>query len=169
MTLVANEANAYVALNADYVTEVPMHSTAFSILGEDIPFYAMVFQGYVPLTSSSINLAVNTRDTYLQAIATGMALQFTLCDTLHDSIQFDEDSAFVSSRYVDWKDTIAEMVNKSAEVYAKVGGQPITLYEQLGALSFTTFANGVKVVVNYSEEAVTYNDIVIEANSFIVL
>jgi hypothetical protein len=61
------------------------------------------------------------------------------------------------------------MVNESAEVYAKVGNQSITRYEQLGALSFTTFANGVKVVVNYSEEAVTYNDIVIEANSFIVL
>ena len=98
-----------------------------------------------------------------------MGLQFTLCDTLHESTLFDEDTAFVSSRYVDWKDTIAEMVNESADLYAKVGNQSITLYEQLGALSFTTFANGVKVVVNYSEEAVTYNDMVIEANSFIVL
>ena len=168
MTIVANEANDYVALNADYVTEVPMHSTKFNLLDEDIPFYAMVFQGYVPLTSSSINLAVNTEDAYLQAVATGMALQFTLCDSLHESIQFDEDTAFVSSRYADWKDRIAAMVAESADVYAKVGNQPITHYEQLGDLSFTTFANGVKVVVNYGEEAVTYNDTQIEANSFVV-
>ena len=169
MTVVADEANDYVAVNADYITEVPMHSTQFNMFSEDIPFYSLVFQGYVPLTASSINLAVDPTDAYLQAVATGMGLQFTLCDTLHESTLFDEDTAFVSSRYVDWKDTIAEMVNESADLYAKVGNQSITLYEQLGALSFTTFANGVKVVVNYSEEAVTYNDIVIEANSFIVL
>lgn len=168
MTIVASEANDYVALNADYITEVPMHSTKFNLLDEDIPFYSLVFQGYVPLSSSSINLAVNTEDAYLKAVATGMTLQFTLCDTLHDSIQFDEDTAFVSSRYADWKDRIAAMVAESADVYAKVGNQAILRYEQLGDLSFTTFENGVKVIVNYGEEAVTYNDIQIEANSFIV-
>lgn len=168
MTIVANEANQYVALNADYVTEVPMHSTKFNLLDEDIPFYALVFQGYLPLTSSSINLAVNTEDTYLQAVATGMALQFTLCDTLHESIQFDEDTAFVSSRYADWKDRIAAMVEESADVYAKVGNQAIVSYEKNGDVSVTTFENGVKVIVNYADEAVTYNDTQIEANSFIV-
>ncbi len=169
VSVVADEANDYVAVNSEYITEVPMHSTRFNMFSEDIPFYAMVFQGYIPLTSASINLSADPTDAYLQAVATGMGLQFTLCDTLHDATLWDQDTAFVSSRYEDWKDRITEMVNESADLYAKVGTQSITRYEQLGALSFTTFANGVKVVVNYSEEAVTYNDMVIEANSFIVL
>ena len=155
-------------MNADYVTEVPQHSTMFDIFDEDIPFYSLVFQGYVPLSSASINLAVNTRDTYLKAIATGMTLQFTLCDTLHESIQYDEDTAFVSSRYIDWKDQIAAMVNESADLLNKVGNQAITSYVKDGSVSTTVFENGTTVYVNYADEAVQFNGIEIAANSFIV-
>ena len=165
--VVADEANDYVAANADYVTEVPMHSTRFNVFSEDIPFYSMVFQGYVPLSSSSINLASDPTDAYLQSVATGMALQFTLCDTLHEATLWDEDTAFVSSRYVDWKDTIAKMVNESAEVYAKIGNQSIVRYENRGEISITEFANGTVVIVNYADEAVNYEGTEIAANSFI--
>ena len=167
LLVVADDANAYVALNADYVTEAPMHSTGFSMFDQDIPFYSLVFQGYVPLSSASINMAVNTTDAYLQAVATGMTLQFTLCDTLHESIQFDEDTAFVSSRYADWKDQIAAMVNESADLYSKVGNQSITGYVRDGDVSITNFENGLIVYVNYADEAVNYNGVELEANSFI--
>ena len=165
--VVADEANDYVAMNSDYVTEVPMHSSRFNVFSEDIPFYSMVFQGYVPLTASSINLASDPTDAYLQAVSTGMALQFTLCDTLHEATLWDEDTAFVSSRYVDWKDSIAAMVNESAEVYAKIGNQSIVRYENQGEISVTEFANGTVVIVNYADEAVTYEGTEIAANSFI--
>lgn len=168
LLVVADDANAYVAMNADYVTEVPLHSSSFSLLSQDIPFYSLVFQGYVPLSSASINLAVNTRDAYLQAVATGMTLQFTLCDTLHESTQFDEDTAFVSSRYADWKDQIAAMVAESADLYSKVGNQSIVSYEKDGDVSVTTFEDGTVVYVNYADEAVQLADgTQLEANSFI--
>lgn len=167
VTVIADEANDYVAIHSGYITEVPMHSTRFNMFSEEIPFYAMVFQGYMPLTSSSINLEVDPTDAYLQAVATGMGLQFTLCDTLHESTLFDEDTAFVSSRYEDWKDAIAQMVNESAEYYAKVSNQPIVRYENHGDVSVTEFANGTIVYVNYANEAVTYDGIALEANSFI--
>ena len=167
LLVVADDANAYVAINADYVTEVPMHSTRFSIFDEDIPFYSLVFQGYVPMTTAAINMAVNPRDTYLQAVATGMTLQFTLCDSLHESTQFDADTAFVSSRYVDWKDEIAAMVEESADLYNKVGNQSIVRYEREGDVSVTEFENGLIVYVNYADEAVTYDGIELAANSFI--
>lgn len=169
LMVVADDANAYVAINADYVTEVPMQSTRFSLFNEDIPFYALVFQGYAPLSSSSINLTVNPRDAYLQAVATGMTLQFTLCDSLHESTQFDADTAFVSSRYADWKDEIAAMVAESADLHDKVGNQAIVSYERDGDVSTTVFENGTTVIVNYAEEAVTLDDgTVIEKNDFIV-
>ena len=125
-----------------------MKSTRFNVLSEDIPFSTLVFQGYKPLTSSSINLAVNVEKTYLQAISTGMAPQFTLCDTLHESIQFDQDTAFVSSCYEDWSGRIADMVNRSADVLAKVGNQPIKNYTVDGDLTITEFENGMKIYAN---------------------
>ena len=168
LLVVAANANLYAALNADYVTEVPMHSTRFNVLDEDIPFYTLVLQGYVPLTSSSINLAVNVEKTYLQAVSTGMGLQFTLCDTLHESIQFDQDTAFVSSCYDDWKGRITDMVNESSDLLAKIGNQPIKNYVVDGDLTVTEFENGVTVYVNYSDEPMTLdNGIEIPAMSFV--
>ena len=166
LKVIASNANGYAALNADYVTEVPMKSTRFNILNQDIPFYTLVFQGYKPLTASSINLAVNIEKTYLQAVSTGMALQFTLCDTLHESIQFDEDTAFVSSRYADWKDRIAEMANESADLLAKVGNQPIKNYTVDGDLTITEFENGVVVYANYSDAAMTVEGVEIPSMGF---
>lgn len=166
MQMVAADANAYAAIHADYVTEVPMKSTRFNVLSEDIPFYTLVFQGYKPLTSSSINLAVNVEKTYLQAISTGMAPQFTLCDTLHESIQFDQDTAFVSSCYEDWSDRIANMVNHSSELLAKVGNQPIKNYTVDGNLTITEFENGVKVYANYSNDVMTVDGVEIPSMDF---
>lgn len=167
LQLVVSDANAYAALNADYVTEVPMHSTRFSMLSYDVPFYTLVFQGYKALTSSSINLAVNPEKTYLQAVSTGMALQFTLCNDLHESIKFDQDTAYVSSRYDDWKDRIAEMNEESAALLAKIGNQPIKNYTVDGELTVTEFENGVKVYVNYSDVAMTVDGVEIPAMSFV--
>ena len=128
-----------------------MKSTRFNILSQEIPFYSLVFQGYKSLTSSSINLAVDVEKAYLQAVATGMGLQFTLCNNLHEAIKFDEDTAFVSSRYEDWQDRIAEMASESADVLSKVGNQAITSYELKGNVSKTVFANGVTIYVNYAD------------------
>lgn len=167
LQVIAANANLYAALHADYVTEVPMHSTRFNMLDEDIPFYTLVLQGFVPLTSSSINLSANVEKTYLQAVSTGMGLQFTLCDTLHESIKFDQDTAFVSSRYEDWKGRIAEMVNESSGLLAKIGNQPIKSYVVDGDLTVTEFENGVKVYVNYSDVDMNVDGIEIPAMSFV--
>ena len=96
-----------------------------------------------------------------------MGLQFTLCDSLHDAVQFEEDTAYVSSRYDDWKGRIADMVNESSALLAKIGNQPIKNYYQDGAVSFTEFENGVKVYVNYSNAAITVDGIEIPAMSFV--
>lgn len=167
LTVVANKANAYAALNADYVTEIPMSSSKQSVLSRDIPFYALVFQGYKNLTSVSINTAANIRNTYLQAVATGLTLQFTLCDTLHDSVQFEQDTAYISSRYSAWKDDIAAMVNESADLHKKVGNQAIVQYTVENGVSTTVFENGVTVYVNYNDTAVSSPMGEIPAQSFV--
>ena len=167
LSVVANKANAYAALGADYITEIPMSSSKYSALDVDVPFYALVFQGYKNLTSASINTAANVRETYLRAVATGLTLQFTLCDTLHDSIQFEQDTAYVTSRYSDWKNDIAAMVTESAALHQLVGNQAIAQYYEFYGVSTTVFANGITVYVNYNNYAVSSPFGDIPAQSFV--
>ena len=114
-----------------------------------------MFQGYKALTSATINTAVDVRGAYLDAVATGTTLQFTLCNNHHDALQFEQDTAYISIRYADWKDDIAAMVQESADLYDKVGGKAITAYESSNGLTKTVFENGVTVYVNYTDADVS--------------
>lgn len=165
--LVSNKANQYAALQADYITEIPTHSSQYNLFSQEIPFYALVFQGYKVLTSASINTAVNVRSAFLDAVATGTTLQFTLFDSHHDSLQFEQDTAYISGRYADWKGDIESMVKESADLYDKVGGQAITAYEKVDGVSMTTFENGVVVYVNYTDAAVETPKGTVESMDFI--
>lgn len=151
LQVVSTRANAYAALQSDYITDVPMQSSKYTIYDAEIPFYALVFQGYKALTSATINTAVDVRGAYLDAVATGTTLQFTLCNNFHDALQFEQDTAYISSRYADWKGDIAAMVQESADLYDKVGGKAITAYEQADGLTKTVFENGITVYVNYTD------------------
>lgn len=167
LKVVATHANDYAALYADYVVETPLYTSKFSSLSQEIPFYSLAFQGYKALTSPSINTAINVDDAYLQAVATGMTLQFTLCDTLHDDIQHEQDTAYISSRYADWKESIADMVQRSKELHAQVGNQPITQYVKADGMSYTCFENGVEVYVNYTDVEMDSPLGTIPANDFV--
>lgn len=155
LQVVSTRANAYAAVRSDYITDVPMQSSKYTVYDAEIPFYALVFQGYKALTSATINTAVDVRSAYLDAVATGTTLQFTLCNNHHDALQFEQDTAYISSRYEDWKGDIAAMVQESADLYEKVGGKAITAYEQLNGLTKTVFENGVTVYVNYTDADMT--------------
>lgn len=153
LAVVSTRANAYAALQSDYITETPSRSSQYTVFTEEIPFYSLVFQGYKALSSASVNTAMNVRDAYLRAVSTGATLQFTLCDTHHDALQFEQNTAYVSSRYSDWKADIAAMVAESADLHSKVGSQAITSYEKADGLSKTVFENGITVYVNYTDAA----------------
>lgn len=153
MALVATKANQYAAVMSDYITDIPTRSSQYTLFSQEIPFYALVFQGYKALSTASINTAINVDRAFLDAVATGTALQFTLCDTFHDALQFEQDTAYISGRYADWKDDIAKYVEKYSDLHGKVGNQAITAHEQVNGLTKTTFENGVTVYVNYTDAA----------------
>lgn len=150
--VVSTKANEYAALAADYIIETPSSSSKYSVLSKDVPFYALVFQGYKSLTSPAINTAVDIRETYLKAVSVGATLQFTLCDEHHDSLQFEQNTAYITGLYEDWKDDIAAMVQESAELHNKVGTQSIVYYSIDNDLSITMFEDGTTVYVNYTNE-----------------
>lgn len=167
LKVVSTDPNDYSTLYADYVVAAPLYSSKFSSLSQDIPFYSLVFQGYKALTSPSINTATDVNDAYLQAVATGMTLQFTLCDTPHDSIRYEQDTAYISSRYSDWKEDITSMVERSKDLHDQVGNQAIAEYSMADGMSYTLFENGVEVYVNYTDAEMDSPLGTIPANDFI--
>lgn len=155
LTVVTERPNVYAALHSTHITEVPLSSSRIDGIDRDIPFYSFVFQGYKSLTSPSVNTAINVEKTYLSAVATGMTLQFTLFDTEYPELRYDANTAYLTSKYSEWREEIAEMVQRSCELHALTGTQAIADYRMTDGVSYTLFENGVEVYVNYTDQQVT--------------
>ncbi|MDO4608326.1 MAG: DUF5696 domain-containing protein [Clostridia bacterium] len=151
----ANSANAYAALNADIITDAPISSDNGHTFTENVPFYAMVFKGYVPMTCESINTAADTKRTLLGAVEGGMGLNYTLISNWDNSLIDALYPSFYSTVYSGVKDSMLNTYKDLADYYDSINGAKISSNEILSeGVHSTTFDNGVTVFVNYNTNAV---------------
>ena len=147
--IAVSDANAYAASAADIIFEAPMQSTKDDIFDEDIPFYQMVFKGYIPLSSVSVNLSAEANDIILKSLESGCGLTYSLYSNNNVALIDAKYPVFSSGNYGDLKeDIINNMKNLSAH-YDSINGAKITHHEIMeNGLRKTTFDNGVSVYIN---------------------
>lgn len=151
----ASDANAYVALKADIISDAPATSTDGYAFLEDVPFYAMVFKGYIPMTSESVNLGSTPEKIILGAVEGGMGLGYTVINNWDNSLIDSMYPYFYSSTYSGIKDDIIAQYKDLAEYYTSINGAMIVSSEIIASgVHCTTFDNGVQAYVNYNSYAV---------------
>ncbi len=168
--LLLNEANEYAAVTADVILDVPTGSNMDVSIDMDIPFYQIVFKGYVEFANSSINLALNDRTQFLKAIETGTGLSFMLTGEYSADTTLVGETVFYATLFEDNKETIASLLDESKEYLESVKSAKITAHSNLSAkVTKTVFSNGVGVIVNYGDSAVTVENVKVPAKGFTVL
>ncbi len=168
--LLVNEANEYAAAAADVILDVPTGSNMDVSIDRDIPFYQIVFKGYVEFANGSINLAFNDRAQFLKAIETGSGLSFTLTSDYSADTTLVGETIFYATVFEDNKDTIVELLDESKAYLEAVKSAKITSHENVNTnVVKTVFSNGVSVLVNYGEKAVTIDGVKVPANGFTAL
>ncbi len=152
--VVTDNANAYAATVSDSVLNVDIEPYFMDGIDEYVPFYQMVYKGYIPLYSEAINLAVDSKTAVLKAVASGTSFGFTVLG------QYD--TAYISSPYTnlfnglydDIKDEITATVDTYGKYYDAIKDAKIVNYQVLdNGLTSTTFDNGVVVYTNQTNEA----------------
>lgn len=97
-----------------------MRSTQHEIFDDDIPFYQIVFKGYIPMSSAAVNLASSPDDMLLAAVEGGCSPAYSLFDT-YDAAALDAVSpTLCSGVYADWRTAIvdtARMLQALLRVY----------------------------------------------------
>ncbi len=154
------DANAYAALASNIVFGTPTQSSQKYSYICDVPFYQMVFKGYVPMSGESINLAANSTNEFLKAVEAGIGLNYTVTENYYNEFIDYQGYHFFDSKYDDIADGIIKNCTALADYYAAIDSAKIVSNETLttdgsNGLRQTVFDNGVKVFVNYTDAPLT--------------
>lgn len=153
--IMSNNANAYAAILSDVIESAPITSDQGFAFFENVPFYAMVFKGYVPMTSESVNTAVTPEKVVLGAVEGGMGLNYTVISQWDNALINSLYPYFNTTLYSSVKEDMIATYNDLADYYKSIKGAKITSNTIVSSgVHCTTFDNGVIVYVNYNSKAV---------------
>lgn len=160
-------ANLYAAVLSDYLTYTPYQSSGFDCFDTDVPFYQILFKGYIPIYGSAVNSADDPETAFLKSVECGAGLQFSVAGKYSAEDNYLPYSALASADFEDLKSVIADYSEKASEYYSLVANSAIKRHNVLGNLHTTTFENGITVYVNYGAEPQKTPLGTVEPDSFI--
>lgn len=165
----SSEANAFAAALSDQIYDAPTNSSKYRFFGEDVPFYQMVFKGYVPMSGTSLNMSVNKNEQFLKCVESGIGLTYSLIGTYSNEYISSHENVFYGSVYADNKDEIVAKAEEYKAIFESVNGQTITTSEIVADdVHKTVFANGVVIYVNYSNSDYETADGIVTAGGYLV-
>ena len=167
----ASAANDYAAASAGRIFDVPLSSSKYDCYDVDIPFYGIVFKGYVPLATAPLMTSeydVNTR--ILQAAEAGYGLTFALTYNYNNKILTSENQLYYGSSFEKVKDTVSSAAAGYKDLFNSINGAEIVGHTVISdELRSTEYSNGVKVYVNYSANDVQTADGTVKAQSYLTV
>ncbi len=168
--ITTSKGNAYVFPSANNIVEAPIYSSELYFAREDVPFYHMALRGLTRISGPALNLSAETDDVILRSAQFGVGLYTVLSYESSSKLKDTSYNYYYSTEYALLGEDMANAYKRLKVVYDAVGVSAITNYSVItDDLKVSTFANGTKVYVNYSDTDVTYNGVKIPATDFVVV
>lgn len=160
-------ANAYAFPYASAILDAPLTSGRYLLESRSVPFYTIALHGLVPMSGTSINAAEDSRIAYLQALEAGVGIQYTL-GMRNVDLAAEAGSEYGYCTASLWMDEAAANWNEAADYLRQVSDQAVASHEQLSAGVYrTVFANGLGVIVNYTDADAAADGQTIPAKGFV--
>lgn len=168
--LVLEEAHDYALPYAGIIADAPTSSSNYDTMDEEIPFYQLVVSGLVDYTTEAINANGYSEDYYLlKAIETGSALHYTLIAREQSLLMETSLNVLYSAQQSVWLPKITEAQAHLELVRQATEGSRLIKHEYLSDDAvLSTFENGVRIAVNYSDETVQTPFGTVEAMSYLI-
>lgn len=161
-------ANDYAACVSDILTDCPTSSSNYDFGTYTVPFYQMVFKGYKPMSSVSLNLTNETIDGLLTCIESGMTPSYTVISNYENELRNSKHSFIYGSVYENQKSTLIDTAKANQDYFNSIKGTEIVDYVVVNEnVRITKFSNGVYTVVNYGDTDYKSDYGVVSAKSYI--
>ncbi|MDP4132603.1 MAG: DUF5696 domain-containing protein [Bacillota bacterium] len=165
--VMTTEPNAYAILNSDILLSVPATTTYVELADEAVPFYQIVVRGCKTYVSESVNLSSDPEKMVLNAIETGSGLLYSFVAGDTTTLKETYLKYLYSCNYSEWKDDVIKTYTDYKKVADQISGADIANHEILAeGVRKTTYSNGVSVCVNYNNNDVSINGVVIPGRGY---
>lgn len=159
MKLVLESPFMYQWKYADAYLDLTLGSSMYVYASSEIPFLSSLLKGSMNVYSEYINFEANSTEYYLKLVETGVLPSFLITKESPSVLQYTNSNWNYSSEYDKYEDTIAEYYKTLKSINDRVEGEYIVKHEKLdGDVTVTTYSNGVKVYVNFSDVDHTVED-----------
>lgn len=168
--IVLTGANDYSAALANHIADAPVRSSDYDVITCDIPFYSMVFKGYVPMSSGSVNTAADSSRMLLNCIESGVAPTYSVIYGFPQSAITSEYAVTRSAKFENIKEDIEKTILRTREFYRAINGKTILSHRIINEnLRAVDYSDGITVYVNYGDTSQTVNGIYVDKNDFTLI
>ena len=164
-----NMGNDYAVPYVDFVTNMDLAGSGYTIIDYEVPFYQLAIHGYVNYTDESLNLTQNMEEVLLRSAEFGAGLSFTVMEETAFALQKTLYTEYFAADYALWHDKILDIYTKYNDQLGHTFNQKMVNHEVLAEeITCTTYEDGTKVYVNYREQDYTVNGVTIPARDYVV-
>ena len=139
----------YLSVAAD----LPRDSSRFDLFDASVPFLQLTLRGFMTVSSTSLNLNGDPEYVLLKAIESGSALQFSFVGDYRELSSTSLNTLYGASWSL-WRDEAADYFLRRQEALRGLDTQEIIGHTvPADGIAVTTFANGERILVNYTGRA----------------
>ena len=169
LSLAMEAPNAYLWPSMNAFLDLPLHTSGYQYIDQEVPFLPIVLKGVVPTYSEYVNFEANRQEFFLQMAETGTYPSFYITKENASALIYTNSNELYSVQYASHRDTILAYDRQLRALAEKTADAVITDHVMDGDLRCVTYSNGVKVYVNYGHTpAETPDGLTVDAMSFII-
>lgn len=147
--------------------DMPLSSSDYMYVDEEIPFLSIVLKGLVPMYSEYVNFEANKTEFFLQMAEAGVYPSFYITQANSSALIYTNSSDLYTTQYKTYRDTILEYDRALRSLAVKTADAQIVNHEKLeNGVTRVTYSNGAVIYVNYGDREAETDGIVIPARSF---
>lgn len=149
--LVLETPNAYLWKYTEAYLDMPLGSSDYLYVDQEIPFLSMVLKGILPMYSEYVNFEANKTENFLQMVESGIYPSFYLAWENSSKLIYTNSDSLYSLDYNSYSDTITEYDAALRALAEQTGDAHIIRHETLdNGLVKVSYDNGVVIYVNYT-------------------
>ncbi len=165
--MIMEEPYSYLWSDTNAIIDMPLGSSDYMYMNEEIPFLSMVLKGVVPMYSDYVNFEANKQEFFLQMIEAGVYPSFFVTQEDSSDLILTNSASLYSTAYSTYKNMIIDYDKQFREFSMLVDGANMISHERTdNGITKVTYSNGVTVYINYTDSAQTVDGITVDAMSY---